>query len=90
MNLLTEATARMALFLIGSWTILAGETETLYALPKVDREILAFTALGMIAEGQDGFISEQDILLAAWSFATTPEEIRPIAIDLYDALRACQ
>jgi hypothetical protein len=90
MNLLTEAASRMALFLVGSWAVLADETEKRFALPKVDREILAFTALGMIAEGQDGYVSEQDILLAAWSFATTPDEIRPIALDLYDALRACQ
>jgi hypothetical protein len=90
MSAVNEIAAKMALVLVKSWNSLAGETETLYVLNKADREILAFAALGIIAEHQDGFVSEQDILLAAWSFATSPEEIRPIALDLYDALRACQ
>lgn len=93
MNILNTTAAGMALFLAGSCAVLAGETvkperefEVLYALAPVDREILAYTALGIIAEDQDGNLSGQDIIGAAWMFAVTPEEIPAIARDLYLAL----
>ena len=92
-NMLTTTAAQMAWFLAGSWAIAAGETakpRVLYALNPVDREILAFETLGLIAEGQDGFVSEADIVEAAWHWAIADEEVVPMATDLYHALRDCQ
>ena len=93
MNLVNEVSARMAFFLAGSWAIAAGETakpRVLYALNPVDREILAYTALGMIAEAHGGYVEEEDFVAAAWTFAIADEEVVPMATDLWKVLRDCQ
>jgi hypothetical protein len=95
LNLLNTTAARMAYFLAGSWAVLAGEPEKraereLFFLAPQEREILAFTALGMIAEAHDGYVNDEDIVAAAWTFATCPEEVVPLATDLWQVLRDCQ
>jgi hypothetical protein len=95
LNLLNTTAARMALFLAGSWAVLAGETEKraereLFALAPEEREILAWTALGMIAEARGGYVSEEDIVAAAWTFAISPEEVAPLANELWQVLHDCQ
>jgi hypothetical protein len=87
-NLLSTTAASMAFFVAGSWAIVAGETAK--PLPFGERVLLSWTTLGMLAEARGGMVSEEDVVLAAWMYATDDREFRSLCRKMLRALHASQ
>lgn len=93
MSIVNETFAAQAVFLAAARRAVAGETANrtgLIPAGSLDRRLLAWTALTMLAEQHDGLVDMEDVLTASAIFARSPRGWERIARDLVEALNACQ